>query len=100
MVWVTLAKIGVQEWLAARLLTLDIFLYRHKNGIELGKKLGVVGLDDPAAIALAIEIKKSKTDGMARLAVAVSPRLEDAGVVHAGLLVQVKGIEDQRFPFG
>src|ERR1700683_5463371 len=93
-------QISKQQRLAARLAATARGLNGHKDGVDLLERLGVVKLHNPPFLGGAILKKDSKVHGFLHVRSAAAPGLEGSRVPDSGLLVQVIGVEEQRFALG
>jgi hypothetical protein len=69
-------------------------------GDDLGNGLGIVRLQDPAFPDRVIHMEETQADGVLPVSPATSPGLKDAGLLDAGLLIEIVTIEDERFALG
>src|SRR3981081_3162386 len=72
---------------------------RHEHSIDFRKMLGIVEAKNPAAIRLAVHVKDTEIRSVgffSKLRISFSPNLEGAGVRAARLVIEIKGIKNQR----
>src|SRR5271156_3567899 len=92
------SQIGIQESFSRGRPTVALWFDRHKNRVDLREHRRGIRAEDPAPIRFAIHIKDPETDGARLIFVRTAPNLEGLRIVRSRLLVQVKRIEDERFP--
>ena len=56
------SEVGEKKRLATRLVTASIWFHRHKYGINLGKGLGIIALQDPAFLGGIILVENPEVD--------------------------------------
>jgi hypothetical protein len=93
-------KICEQQRLAAWLRATTLRLDRDKDSVNLGDRLCVVELQNPALLVRVIFVEEAQTDGVLPIGAAAAPGLESASLLDAGLLVEVVSVENERFVFG
>ena len=87
-------KVRFEEGLPCRLGASAFGFDGHKDRVDLGKRIGVVGLQHPTPIALAVHVKDAEADGLRRRSIGPAPCLEGLGFAIARLSFQIEGIED------
>src|SRR5258708_37873030 len=93
-----LAQQGEEERLAGRLGAAAVRLDGHKDGVDLGKLLWVVGTQNPAAIRGAVLVKDSQIERPAFVGALASPNLEGlrARILESRLAIEVEGVKHER----
>jgi hypothetical protein len=82
-------EIGEKERLATGFLAAAIWFHRHKYGINLGKRRGVVTLQNPAFFGSTIFIKNAEVERLLPIRPTRAPGLECAGLFKFGVPIQV-----------
>src|SRR5580698_3358929 len=75
-------------------------LDRHVNSIDVGESLWILGPQHPALLRGVIGVENAEAHGVLSLWAPPSPCLEGVRILETGLLVEIVGIEDQRFALG
>src|SRR5438552_12936834 len=86
-----------EKRLAGGFLTATIRLDGHKNGIDLGKLLRIVGAQDPAPVGSTVFVKNSQIERPPFVAGFTAPDLEGARscILDSWFPIQVEGIKNQ-----
>ncbi len=84
-----------KQWLAARFLTPAVRLHCYEDRINVLKRVRVFELEYPAFLGSSVLIKDAEAQRLLLVRPTPAPSLERTGILHAGLLIQVIGIEDE-----
>jgi hypothetical protein len=93
-------QISEEERLATRLVAAAMWFDGYEHSVDLGQGFGIIQLYDPAFLRGVVLVENSKGKRVAPIGSPPAPRLEYACVLHLWFLIQIIGIEDQRFSFG
>src|SRR5215470_2365266 len=96
----TYSKRGEEQLLAAWMLASSVGLGRHKDCVNIFKRFGIVGLQNPALLVQVVLIQYAQTASLLLVRPSSSPHLEGAGILQSRLAVKIIGVEDQLFPAG
>src|SRR5579864_3456767 len=88
-----------QELFAARLLLAAPGLHGHKHGVNLIQDFGIVKAQGPAFVGGIVQVEHAHVQRTLVSRATSSPGLKSS-IVHSRLAIQVKSVEDQRFPCG
>src|SRR5271163_2399711 len=97
------AQKSVREWLAGRFVAAAAGLDGDENRVNLSQLLGFVKAHHPAPIGFVVAIEYAQVHRRRLFALrrlALAPDLEGAGIHHARLSIQVKGIKNERLALG
>ena len=72
----------------------------HEDGIDLGKLFRIADCQDPAFLRLIVHVQYSQALDRRRIGLPFSPRLVGVVCVDYFSLVEIKGVENERLPFG
>src|SRR5258708_6451024 len=93
------AEVGEQQWLAAWVLASAVRFNRHKNGINVFERLGILGFQNPTLLTDVVFVEDSETPSLLLVRPFPPPGLERTRVLNTGLCVQIESIEDEPFSF-
>src|SRR5216684_8201541 len=97
MVWIH-AKVGEKKLFPTRAVTPAVRLNRNEYGIDLIQRFWIVELQHPSFLADAVFVENPEVEGLCLVRPSPPPRLERTGVLQPRLLVQIVGVENERFP--
>src|ERR1700730_5350367 len=86
-----------QELFTAGFPAAALRLHGDKNGINLIKGLRIIELENPALVGCGVNVENAQVHGLGYIWPTPPPRLKGASLAESWLLVQVVGIENQRF---
>src|SRR5580698_653299 len=72
----------------------------HENSLDLIENLRIIELQLPPTVVFVVFVKNTHAQGMVFVSLLQTPGLECAGGAHSRLLIQIEGIEDERFVLG
>src|ERR1700676_150964 len=90
----------IQEGFAGRLLSPALWLDGNKDSVNLSEFFRIFQAKNPAAVRFAVHVQDAEIHRaffLARLGISLSPDLESACTLDAGLVIEVKSVKDQRF---
>ena len=73
------SEVGEKKRLTTWLVTSSVRFHRHKNGINLGKGLGIIALQDPAFLGGIILVEYAEVDRLFSIWPAPTPGLKCPG---------------------
>jgi len=75
-----------------------VWLDRYKDGIDLFQLLQIIEFHYPPFLGRAVFVEDAKIGSLLSVQNAAAPRLERAGALIPGLLVEIIRVENQRLP--
>src|SRR5579864_7453507 len=97
------AQQRVQERLSSWLVAATMGFDRNKNSINFGELFRIIQTKNPTAVRFAVQVQNPEIRWMillVGLGISLSPNLESTGRLDTRLMVEIKGIKDQRFALG
>src|SRR5258708_32341018 len=94
------AKVGEEQGFATWMRAAAVRLHSHKHSVDLSKGLGIVGFQYPALLVGVVLVEDAEVDCLIPLWPSATPRLEAAAAWDPWLLIQILGVQNERFALG